>query len=61
MHSSLVAKSSSHKCLVVLGWRSGEREEKWDSGREGRDCMFNNSHNICMRLEEGVGEGGRWE
>ena len=35
--------------------------EKWKSGREGRDSMFNNSHNTCRRLEEGVGVGKGWE
>ena len=77
MHSSLVARSSSHECLVVLGWRrwgegggagegdgvleGGGGEEEWESGREGRDRIFNNSHNICRRLEEGVGVGKGWE
>ena len=73
---SLVAKSSSHECLV-LGWRRwgrgrgrrrgrciggvGGGDEEWGSGREGRDSMFNNSHNICRRLEEVVGVGKGWE
>ena len=49
MHSSLVAKSSSHECLVVLGWR------RWGEGggAEGDGV-----------LEGGGGRGGRmgeWE
>ena len=48
-------------------WRGGargegeEKVEKWESGREGRESMLNNSHNICRRLEEGVGVGKGWE